>query len=132
MTALTEDQIQKQIISWAKHYKHNGQKIVSYMHHSPGGGKRASKIGANGKRYSPEAAKFKAMGTLAGFPDLFIFIPKGGFNGLFIELKTKTGKVSENQELMIERLNEQGYRAVVCYGFDESIKTIKDYLETWV
>lgn len=119
--ALTEDQIQKQIISWAKLYRHNGQPLSELMHHSPNGG----------QRHIVTATRFKAMGTLAGFPDLFVFIARGGFNGLFIELKKPKGRVSAIQQQRIDALNEQGYRAVVCYGFDESIKAITDYLETW-
>ena len=119
--ALTEDQIQKQIISWAKLYRHNGQPLSELIHHSPNGG----------QRHIVTATRFKAMGTLAGFPDLFVFIARGGFNGLFIELKKPKGRVSAIQQQRIDALNEQGYRAVVCYGFDESIKTITDYLETW-
>lgn len=38
--ALTEDQIQKQIISWAKLYRHNGQPLSELIHHSPNGGQR--------------------------------------------------------------------------------------------
>ena len=129
--ALSEDDIQKQIIGWAKHKRVNGKPLSELMHHSPNGGKRATKVGANGKRYSPEAAKFKAMGALAGFPDLFVFIARGGFHGLFIELKKPKGRVSDIQQQRIDALNEQGYKAVVCYGFDESIKAITDYLETW-
>lgn len=60
------------------------------------------------------------MGTKAGFPDLFIFIPKGGYHGLFIELK--------NQEMMINRLNAVGYKVVVAYGAIEAIDEIKAYL----
>lgn len=79
------------------------------------------------------------MGTKAGFPDLFVFVPKGGYHGLFIELKTPKGKtadgktrrageVSDNQEMMIELLSSQGYKAVVCYGYDEAVQAIKEYL----
>lgn len=119
--ALSEDDIQKQIIDWAKHKKVNGKPLSELIHHSPNGG----------QRHIVTATRFKAMGTLAGFPDLFVFIARGGFNGLFIELKKPKGRVSAIQQQRIDALNEQGYRAVVCYGFDESIKAITDYLETW-
>lgn len=118
---MKEDDIQKLIIKWAKLYKVNGKPLSEFMHHSPNGG----------QRHIVTATRFKAMGTLAGFPDLFIFIARGGFNGLFIELKAAKGVVSENQKVMLERLDKQGYKTAICYGFDEAIKTIKDYLEIW-
>lgn len=119
--ALSEDDIQKQIIGWAKHKKVNGKPLSELIHHSPNGG----------QRHIVTATRFKAMGTLAGFPDLFVFIARGGFNGLFIELKAAKGVVSENQKVMLERLDKQGYKTAICYGFDEAKQAITDYLETW-
>ncbi len=121
MNKLSEDQIQKQILQWARLQKHNGQSLSELMHHSPNGG----------HRHIVTAKRFKDMGTLAGFPDLFLFVSKGGYHGLFVELKKPKGRVSAIQQSRLDTLNEQGYRAVVCYGFDESIKAITDYLEIW-
>lgn len=68
------------------------------------------------------------MGTKAGFPDLFLCIARGGYHGLFIELKTVKGKPTALQQTWLNRLNKQGYKAVVCYGFDEAKEAIKGYL----
>ena len=38
-------------------------------------------------------------------------------------------RVSPAQKEWIEKLNSVGYRAVVCYGADEAIREIKNYLE---
>lgn len=128
-----EDSIQKAVMTWARWQPLTligiKGKLSDFIHHSPNGGYRNESEGRN----------FKLMGTKAGFPDLFIFIPKGNYHGLFIELKTPKGKtadgktrqagqVSNNQEMMIDRLNAIGYKAVVCYGYDETITAIKDYL----
>lgn len=116
---MSEDSIQKQLILWANHQP-IGEKgrIGDYLHHSPNGGKR-----------SPfEAKKFKQMGTKAGFPDLFLCIARGGYHGLFVELKTAKGKVSPLQQTWLDRLNKQGYKAVVCYGYDEARGVILDYV----
>ena len=98
-----EDSEQMAIIKWAKWQKHGDGKLSDYLHHSPNGG----------KRHITTAMRFKAMGTLAGFPDLFLFIPKGGYHGLFIELKVKGGRTNDNQKTMIERLIKQGYTVIL-------------------
>lgn len=115
---MTEDTIQKQLILWANHQP-IGEKgrIGDYLHHSPNGG----------KRNAFEAKKFKQMGTKAGFPDLFLCVARGGYHGLFIELKTETGKLTAFQINWLAKLNGQGYKAVVCYGYEEARQTIKEY-----
>lgn len=40
--------------------------------------------------------KAKAAGYSAGFPDLMILCARGGFHGLFIELKTEIGRPTIN------------------------------------
>lgn len=90
------------------------------MFHIPNGGSR-NKI---------EAAKLKRQGVRAGVPDIFLPAARGGYHGLFIELKRQTGgKVSREQEEMIKALRAQGYRAEVCRGWDEARETIQRYLE---
>ncbi|STZ55560.1 VRR-NUC domain [Moraxella lacunata] len=127
---MSEDNEQIAVISWARWQKWANGKLADYLHHSPNGG----------KRHITTATRFKAMGTKAGFPDLFLFIPHGGYHGLFIELKTpkgktkdgktrQAGKVSDLQKAMIDRLNAQGYKAVVAYGANNAIDEIKSYLE---
>jgi hypothetical protein len=68
------------------------------------------------------------MGVKAGVPDLQLLIPNGLIHGLWIELKAKKGKVQLNQRLFMQRLEEQGYLCKVCFGADEAIKEIKQYL----
>lgn len=112
-----EDSEQMAIIKWAKWQKHGDGKLSDYLHHSPNGG----------KRHIATAKRFKAMGTLAGFPDLFLFIPKGGYHGLFVELKSKAAAPTTTKTI-IERLIKQGYMAVVCFGADDAIQAIKNYI----
>lgn len=75
--------------------------------------------------------KSKQEGLRAGVPDLMIPIPISKYHGLFIELKRRDknkSKVSENQKKWINDLNNLGYLALVCYGANEAIKSIEDYL----
>lgn len=56
------------------------------------------------------------------------------YHGLYIELKTekrrnqKNGGCSDDQLEFIEYANSVGYKALVCYGWQESVKAIEDYL----
>lgn len=70
----------------------------------------------------------KRMGVLKGASDLFMAWPSGGYHGLFIEVKSKIGRPSPEQEAFIDRMREAGYRAEICYGADEVINTMKDYI----
>jgi len=75
--------------------------------------------------------KLKELGCLkSGFPDISLPVPKGRYYGLYIELKRKSGgRVEKNQEWWLDRLNRQGYMAVVAWGADEAIEVILGYLE---
>ena len=77
-----------------------------------------------------QATKAKKSGMKRGFPDIFLPVFKGGYSGLFIELKkTKGGSISKDQKWWIDALNNQKYKAVVCRGANEAINTIVDYLK---
>ena len=87
-----------------------------------------------GKRSYGAAKWMKAEGLRAGIPDIFLAHPVTDYStdydicGLFIEMKIGKNKPTAEQEWWIEALNEEGYRAEVCYSADEAIRTIKDYL----
>ena len=94
-----------------------------------------------GQRHKKTASDLKAEGVSAGYPDLIIEEPNKYYHGLRIELKRraktlKNGKksvshtkVSQSQEKWLRELNERGYYAVVCYGADEAIEVIDEYME---
>lgn len=91
--------------------------------HSPNGGKRNAR----------EAARFKRMGVRAGYPDFSLDIAHGRYHGLRIELKPPRphkSKVSDSQKWWIETLSNEGYLAVVCYGWEAARDTIISYMES--
>ena len=55
-------------------------------------------------------------------------VPRNGYHGLFIELKTSTGRLADVQAQWIKKLNEQNYLAVVCYGLDDAMDVVRKYL----
>ena len=64
----------------------------------------------------------------AGVPDMFLAIAIPPFHGLYIELKVKGGKVSAKQRDWIKQLRAQGYAVEVCYGADDAILVLQQYL----
>ena len=71
----------------------------------------------------------KEAGMKAGVPDVALMVARSGYNGLFLELKSKRGTVRDSQRLWLERLREQGYAACVVRSLDEAWTTLSDYLD---
>lgn len=114
----TEDQEQITLMSWAHRVKFKDGRLSDYLFHIPNGG----------SRNIIEATKLKKMGVKAGVPDLQLIVPNGQAHGLWIELKAQKGKLQPSQQIMIQRLEAQGYLCKVCFGADEAINEIKKYL----
>ena len=85
--------------------------------------------GSNKKAKYALIRKYKLQGMKSGVPDIFLPVSRDGWHGMFIELKVGKNKPSDAQAKWLDALNEQGYCAVVCYGADEAIRVIKEYLE---
>ena len=83
-----------------------------------------------GQRNIVTATKLKAEEVKSGVPDIFLAYPSSHSHGLFIEMKSAKGKVSENQREWIAGLSAHGYMCAVCYSFDEAKKVIAEYLGT--
>lgn len=79
---------------------------------------------------------YKALAIISnvGIPDLFIPHVKRKDNhiqycGLFIEMKRKNGKLSKEQIDMLKVLNDEGYRAVSCFSYEDAKKEIISYFD---
>lgn len=81
-----------------------------------------------GKRSDYQGKKLKREGLKKGVPDLCLPVPRREYNGLYIEMKYGNGRISKEQKEWLEKLNKQGYLAVVCYGFEEARETIEAYI----
>ncbi|HXF63049.1 MAG TPA: VRR-NUC domain-containing protein [Caldilineaceae bacterium] len=81
-----------------------------------------------GHRHAAVAAKLKAEGVKPGVPDLFLPVPRGGYHGLWIELKVGANQLTPAQQQWIEALARFGYLTVVCYGGAEAIAALEQYL----
>jgi len=82
-----------------------------------------------GERRKSEAARMKAEGVKPGVPDLFLPVARGGYHGLFIEMKRREGgRISKEQKVWQAELLRQGYCACVCRGWEEAQHQIVAYL----
>ena len=56
-------------------------------------------------------------------------VARGGYHGLFLELKHGRNKTTPEQSYWLERLERQGYRADVVYEFEGARAAIIEYLD---
>jgi len=100
-------------------------------------------LGGQYQRYDSQRKKAKRTGYVAGFPDVFVYEPRGKYFGLAIELKAKgfspykkngdlkkkyaKGGDKHNQVVWINKLNDRGYLALFCTGFDQAKEVIDNY-----
>ena len=82
-----------------------------------------------GERHPAVAAKLKAEGVRPGIPDLFLSVGRGGYHGLYVEMKSLTTYPTANQKDAHTLLRRAGYRVEVCQGADAAKQTITAYLE---
>lgn len=113
----TEEEEQTVVMNWAAMAAGRWPEL-RLLFHIPNGGKRSKS----------EAVRFRAAGVRSGVPDLFLPCSRGGFHGLWIEMKAIGGRVSREQEQWRKELMEQGYMSVVCYGAAAAIETIEKYM----
>lgn len=114
-----EGEEQARLFSWAQMAGGRYPELRLLFHIPNGGGRSKS-----------EAGRFKMEGVKAGVPDLCMPVPRGGYSGLFIELKRRAGgRVSPEQKAWLEELRGQGYRAEIARGWEEASEILKDYLE---
>ena len=116
-TTLTEHQEQVALFKWA-HYAQAAMPELRLLHAMPNGGHR-NKI---------TAAKLKAEGVKPGVPDICLPVARGKYHGLYIELKTRQGKLSSRQQTWLADLNGQGFKALLCWSWTSARQEIEHYL----
>lgn len=103
-----EEQIHKAVIA------HLSARSVpgSFWWHTPNGG----------KRHIAEAVKFKALGVVAGVPDLLIL--KGGKLHA-LELKAAKGALTPSQRIVLTHMENCGAETAVAHSLDEALVTLE-------
>ena len=125
----SEDSIQMSCVSW---FRVAHPELARLLHHSANEGKRTTRIvhtHAGTRVVCSGGARLKAMGMQTGFPDLFLAVPRRGMHGLFIEMKSATGRLEPSQREMLALLSEQGYATAVCRSLDDFQDVVDSYLQ---
>lgn len=117
---MKETQHQSNVIKWSQQptIRHKYPEL-KLLFHIPNGGRR-DKI---------EGKHLKLQGVKRGVPDLCLPVPRGEYHGLFIELKTETGRTNEYQDWWLAELEKNNYRCAVCHGWEEATKCLENYLK---
>ena len=115
---MLESQEQQALMGWAELMSGRYPELV-YLFHIPNGGKR-SKI---------EAARLKREGVKAGVSDLCLPAPHGKYHGLYLEMKTKGGRISPEQKDFLAFVKNNGYAAFVAWSWDEAAEMIEKYIK---
>lgn len=114
---LTERQQQQRVVKWAQEYETELPEL-KLLYHVP-----------NERKCSPQQGRqLKLMGVKSGIPDLCLPVARAGFHGLYIEMKSEKGRVSENQKFWIENLTVQGFQTAVCHSWLEAVQVLENYL----
>ena len=90
-----------------------------------------------GKRNVVTASIMKKEGVRRRVLDIFFAKEKirtlsgvicNEYYGLFIEIKTKEGKLSKEQKEFIKKVEAERFKCEICRSLDEFIKIINEYL----
>jgi hypothetical protein len=117
---VTETALQALIVRWLE----AALPVDSVWHHSPN----------EGRRHVAFKQRLSTAGTRWGWPDLEIFVPPAGFHvaahwaPLFLEVKAKKGRTTENQ-----RETQNQLQACACKVAEvRSIREVEAFLGPWV
>jgi hypothetical protein len=112
---MSEKKEQIAVVKWFElQYPHYAHLLV----HIPNEGSRTGKTGTI----------LKMMGFKTGFLDLFLAVQNKKYGGLFIEMKSKAGKLSDEQIFYLEALKKEGYLTAVCYNWNIAKTYIEKYM----
>lgn len=82
-----------------------------------------------GKRHPVTGYILRRKGLKSGVSDFFLAKPRGSKGGMWLELKRrKLGVISDSQKSWIELMLNVGYEAKICYGWEDAVRCIEEYL----
>jgi hypothetical protein len=110
---IPEESIHKTVMEWVRRHP----MLNGLVMHFPNEGRRSARYGK----------LLKDLGMRAGVADLLIAMPRHGYGGAWIELKSSGGKLSDFQKDFLYDMRQQNYYVSVCWSVDEAIKVISWY-----
>ena len=118
-----EGQEQAALIRWLQVEKMRGTEVgelIDHIYHVPNGGVRSWKTAVN----------LKAQGAKAGVSDLPVRQARGGWHGLYLELKAtppRDSDLAESQYDWLEGSEYEGYCPALALGFEEAKRVLTEY-----
>ncbi len=115
---------QMAVFQWAA-FNRAKYPVLRWLYAIPNGGGRSASQGA----------MLKAEGVKSGVSDICLPVARGGYHGLYIEMKKEHGipsDVSAAQKEFIEFVLEQGYHAEVAFGWEKAVAILEAYLNSVV
>lgn len=107
---MTEDAIHRSILGYLRTTLPSGWLVI----HVPNGG----------SRHPIEAANLRRLGVVAGWPDLSIYGPGGCY---FMEVKTPKGRLSDNQNRIIDQLKDMGHPVAVVRSIEDAQAKVAEW-----
>lgn len=107
------------VVDWFRSTYPEHQKLLIA---NANGGSRANRF---------EGWRLKQQGVLAGVHDLQLCMARGGYNGLWLELKAtppNDARVSASQRDWATLMQEQGYCARICRGMEAAMDLLIAYM----
>jgi hypothetical protein len=96
---------------------------LQYPRHEP----RYLRLEVGGQRTKVSQSILKAEGNKSGVSDVLIALPKGKYAGLWLEVKTEKGKMTNNQKIFHVEMYPD-YQCKSGYGFDQCTRIITQYM----
>lgn len=112
MKRISEDKIQQECVVWFN----NNYCLKDHVNRG-----LVFAVPNGGSRNAIEGNKFKNTGVLAGVSDLIVMLPN---KVLFIELKTSTGRQSNEQKDFEIRTELLGFKYYLCRSLEQFKQTI--------
>ena len=131
MTQHQESLHQQEVIKWRNTFVQKYPELA-LLHSSLNGVHFPRK----GKKISMQAIRAKREGMLAGVWDLFLPVKRNGgwakipHSGLYIEMKSKTGRLTPTQKTFQLLVEAQDFKCVICRSWIEARDELVAYLES--
>lgn len=113
----SEDAYQAELVKWAKDAEPLWPELF-LLYAIPNGANKSKAV----------RALMWLTGLKPGVPDLCLPVARKGYHGLYIEMKSKIGKLSPEQKIWIQKLTEQGYLVVTCNDPEDGKQILRDYV----
>ena len=102
--------------------------VVRYIQLQYPKARYCASLGGQYQPYQSQRNRARRTGYSKGFPDLFIYEARNGYNGLALEIKTIKGRATKEQKEWIAALQKRNYKAEICKGLPAILQLIDDYL----